>query len=633
MDRSTSLTVVGLRMPSVDAIARGTWVAAPLLLLGVSLRLWILAIPDIEPRSMTDLGLISVLPPALFAALGTLLLAFFAAIHAPRTSPLVCFLSIVMLILLLYGTVPIVEGLPRTEAAWRHIGYIEYITRNHGIDPTLNAYFNWPGFFSGGALFVEAAGLPDAVQLARWAPLAFDFLYIGPLLLIFRTVARDERIAWMALWVYFTANWVAQDYFSPQGFALLIHFAIVAILVRWFTGPPPSWVRRFANAAARFRPASGDAGVAPEADKVGAAAVARTRAQRMLLATIAVLLCATIVASHQLTPFVTLATSIGLVAIGGCRLRSFPILLSAMIVAWVSYCAIQFMLGNLMPLLSDVGRVESIVSSNVTERFQGSAEHIFVNRMRIILTLTVWVVATLGAIRRARAGRLEPVPMVIAAAPFPLLALQAYGGEMMLRVYLFALPGMAVLAVRLPFPRQVRWTSIWVRLATVPVAFGVIIAFLLARYGNERMDYFTHEEDQAMRYFQALTVNGRAPTEHATADDPGPLVVVPSWDLPLRFHRDDMYSMMVMDIPALRDAAGLPAGDPESLAALVAGRPHDGAYLIVTRSEKAHLQLTTGLSPARFDRLVADLIDSGEARVVYRNRDATILVLNEEAGG
>src|SRR5581483_774243 len=179
----------------------------------------------------------------------------------------------------------------------------------------------------------------------------------------------------------------------------------------------------------------------------------------------------------------------------------------------------------------------------------------------------------------------------------------------------------------------VRWTSIWVRLATVPVAFGVIIAFLLARYGNERMDYFTHEEDQAMRYFQALTVNGRAPTEHATADDPGPLVVVPSWDLPLRFHRDDMYSMMVMDIPALRDAAGLPAGDPESLAALVAGRPHDGAYLIVTRSEKAHLQLTTGLSPARFDRLVADLIDSGEARVVYRNRDATILVLNEEAGG
>jgi hypothetical protein len=91
----------------------------------------------------------------------------------------------------------------------------------------------------------------------------------------------------------------------------------------------------------------------------------------------------------------------------------------------------------------------------------------------------------MGCLARHARGNGNVALLVLAGAPFLLLFLQSYGGEVFLRIYALALPFMIVLvaAFILPSwpPRHVLATGMLACVVTV----GLTRVFFLARYGNE----------------------------------------------------------------------------------------------------------------------------------------------------
>ena len=67
--------------------------------------------------------------------------------------------------------------------------------------------------------------------------------------------------------------------------------------------------------------------------------------------------------------------------------------------------------------------------------------HELVLYSRVAFAGTVIILAVAGLVRRRRLAIDDRVALVLTFVPFAGLALQGYGGEMALRVYLFALPG------------------------------------------------------------------------------------------------------------------------------------------------------------------------------------------------
>ena len=102
----------------------------------------------------------------------------------------------------------------------------------------MNAYHNWPGFFALGALLTEVAGFNSALSFASWAPLFFNLIDLGALLLILRACTTDRRLIWLSVWFFYLTNWVGQDYFSPQGLNFFFYLVIMAILLQWFKMEP-----------------------------------------------------------------------------------------------------------------------------------------------------------------------------------------------------------------------------------------------------------------------------------------------------------------------------------------------------------------------------------------------------------
>ena len=165
-------------------------------------------------------------------------------------------------------------------------------------------------------------------------------------------------------------------------------------------------------------------------------------------------LFATATVSHQLTPIAMIVSTAGLVVARRCALTGLPVLLVVIFVAWISYMTQAYWGGNLNEVMSGVGNVSGTVSSNIGDRASlGNAEHQWVVRARMLTTMLVFLIAGLGLLRRRRRGIEDRVLLVLTAAPVGLALMQSYGGEMALRVYLFALAPACVLAALALFPR------------------------------------------------------------------------------------------------------------------------------------------------------------------------------------
>jgi hypothetical protein len=598
----------GLAPVAVASRLRAAEGLAPLV---VAVGLWALAMPNVDTTRMTDLGLISVLPPQV--PLAILLIVASAAWHLRRDSVSVPFLTLhlVALVFLLYAMPTVVEAQPRFAATYIHVGISEYISRTGSVAPGLEARFDWPGFFILASFLSQASGFHSTMDLAGWAPVYLNLMYLGPLALIFRSITRDTRLVCAGLFLFELTNWVGQDYFSPQGLNYFLFLSIIGLVVTHFRTLKPASDRFREWLGARRRGArlltSLYSLTAPE--QLPAEDQPPQRQAGLIIAIVVIF--AFVAFAHQLTPFFTVAALLALAAFNRITLRGLPILLGVVAVVWVSYMTVPYLSGHLAQLAQDFGQIGKSVGANVSGRVGGSPDHRLVVTLGIVFTLSLWIAAATGFLVRFRDGRRDLSMVLLAAAPVPLVAAQAYGGELVLRLYLFTLPFMAILASGVVYGRPQALPSRLRTCGIIAVCAAITLGFLVTRYGNERMDIMTTSEVLGVQQVYKI-----AP--------PGSLLVSPSGNLPWRAQGFEQYTYISQTYDIL-------AGKPADLVNLMrtAGRPH--SFLILTASQEAEAELFNGMKPSEWDAFVNQIIASSDFKLVYQNADTKVFELRSPA--
>jgi hypothetical protein len=604
-ERSASLRLLA----SLRERAVSTWRASSVyvMLLAASMAVWVAALPLVHIGRMDDSGLISVLPPLVFVAIAMLTASAAVLLRRGHPDPLLLTAHLIGLVIMLYAIPIIVEPLPRFATTYVHVGISEYISRTGTVAPGLEARFDWPGFFILASFLSQACGLGSTLDLAGWAPVYLNLLYLGPLALIARSVTRDLRFVFAAVWVFEIADWVGQDYFSPQGLNYFLFLVIIAFVLTCFRAPR-SWSDRLVDRIRSSRPVRlilGRLGpdVADE-ELPGAGLSPRQRAGVLAYLTAIFVFVAF---SHQLTPFFTLSAVLALALFNRVRLRALPILYCAITAAWISYMTGPFLSGHVSELLADIGQVNQTLSSNVGSRVTGSPTHQLIVTLCLVFTAGVLLLGVLGAVVRFRDGRRDVSLLLLLAAPAPLMALQAYGGEMIIRVFLFELPFAALLIAGLVYGRPGGIPSLFRTGLVVAGSLVIVLGFFVTRYGNERMDVMTPAEMQAADELYKFAPSGS-------------ILVSADTNLPWRYRAYEKYVCLPeTDILILSDA--------HTLAKELRAMSNPETFVIFTASEKAYAEMFFGLSSDSWDGFVASVKVSPDFQLLYENSDAQVFRL------
>ena len=329
---------------------RPRWpLTAQVLSLCACVALWWFSVSWIRVGTLDDYGLLPAFPLSFFAALALLVASFVAAVRAPRPSEVVLAGHALALIVFLHGTMPLIFSEPFYPWVYKHFGVVEYIDLHGRLDSSVDIYQNWPAFFTLSAWFGRVAGTRP-LEYAAWAQVFFNACNLVLLRYVFGSLSRDLRLVWIAIFVFFAANWVAQDYFSPQAFAFTLSLGLCGVILRWLLiAPDRAWMARWLNRAAAFVARLGRrrrSGAAPEDEPTGSQRVGRRTARN-----IAIALFAVIVTTHQLTPYMLIVGLGVLTFLGVVRPRLLVVLFTAMA------------LGYLLPRLDFIQRYYGLLGS------------------------------------------------------------------------------------------------------------------------------------------------------------------------------------------------------------------------------------------------------------------------------
>ncbi|TQC51230.1 hypothetical protein EEB14_00715 [Rhodococcus sp. WS4] len=597
--------------------SQGVRVALLCVLTVAAVALYLVRLRSVDLDALTGLGLISVLPVSTMLGLGLLTVGYIGTLSLRRPCVWLLCTQLVLLALMLHGITMLLESEPRFAISWVHAGFVEFIDRTGTTASGLDARWSWPGFFGLAAFWVGSGELGTLYPVLIVAPVVHNLLYLVALGLLLSTLRMSWQAKWLAALFFCLLSWVGQDYFAPQGWTLLLYLLFVGFLVRWFRTPhrtsgslprvlrPGNWLwRRFWGDASR--------GELPPPKAAPA--------ERVVVLAVVVGLFATAAISHQLTPFAMIVSAAGLVVARRCTLTGLPVLLVVILLAWISYMTQEYWGGNLNEVMSGVGDVGGTVSSNIADRASlGSAEHQWVVRARVLTTMLVFLIAGVGLLRRRRQGIEDRVLLVLLVAPVSLALMQSYGGEIALRIYLFALAPASVLVAMALFPRPASRPSLLARCVAGVCALVMLFSFFVTRYGNEA---FERIPEGAVRAVGTVY-------EHTS---------------------DSVKFVYVTAVPELNSTPFMPLGyrDVERVHWMNTMAPIDpadvtgvlqtlrdqgpGTYLITTRSQEAYVMFGQGYPLDWGERFRQAIADTPGVRVVAENPDASIYTLDWPPG-
>jgi hypothetical protein len=552
----------------------------------VALALWWLATRWADLDAASALGVVGVVGWPYLGAVGLVAAVAAYQLRRPSLDIPVLAAAAVVLTLVLYGFVNVADGEASVGTAWVHVGFIRFITEQHATFAGVDARAHWPGFFAAAAQLVELAGVPDATAFLRLAPTFYNVAAIAPLLVIGHSVTGSRRMAWLGVFVYLSVNWVQQDYFSPQATAFLLYLVALALLLWMETvgrmtplaGPGKLW----------FRPSwSGIPALPPTVSPL------RSLAWEGALA----FLAAAMVVTHQLTP-VTLAITLLVFAVtGSTRYRRLWLIVVLLVVTWFSYAATDFWIGHLRGVLGDFGQVDSNFGTAVSSRVEGQPTYQLMQNLRILWSVLFGLVALIGwwTIRRRRQAFLLAL---LTAGAGALLVLGSYGGEVVLRSFVFAAPLLAPLAA-LGLRGLVRRRGL-VSGVGLPATLAVAAMLLTATRGvNVAFERVTSDELAAAQAMFGRMTRG---------DSVGYLEPTGA----LGYERIGEWRPVVMQ-------------DPPCVSVLECAVDLRPDFIIVSRSTDAWGHLQSGL-PEGWTATIADsLVARGLYEVIYRGHDGEAL--------
>ncbi|WP_225447245.1 glycosyltransferase family 2 protein [Streptacidiphilus sp. PB12-B1b] len=597
-------TAVGLLAPLVGAIGLWAW----------SLR-------HVDVSHLGGFGLPAQLPWSYWVSLVLLLLGFVGALRRRGRHPVWPAAYTVALLVVQRATSALVYHTLLYAWTWKHIDIIDRLLANGGhlnLSNQLGAmapYDQWAGFFAANTALIRLLGLNTALSYAAWAPFASSLLLIAPLYLIFRCFSRDQRLVWTAVWVFFLGNWVGQDYFSPQAFGFFLYLGVLAVVFRKLARPSPPGLLSALDAGYPL-------GVQP--------AQPLDRRSRRLWILLLVPIMVTIAAAHQLTPVML---AVGLAAI--CLTRRYRNLWLAAIACaipalWDFTSALDFFKLQLPSMEQTFGNLlaNSQAGAGTTPTGPGPVTVSYLDRG---LSGVVGLLAVVGLLRHPPLRRAGLPLLLLGVSPIPMAVANNYGGEMIFRVFMFALPGLSFFAAAAlqPSPPNGRTTS-WgrqvtfapvQRLRTAALGVGVLgalmAAFYPSYYGKDAVNYFPPGEIQLVDRLYAI-----AP--------PGSQIIAATPNFPDAYRNYDKYTLWWLsdnDLAGtdelLADPAGFLTGQKQT-GWIHQQNPRAYSYVIFTRAQFADVAMDGLLPAGSIQRIERSLDGSSRFKVILQNADGIV---------
>ncbi|MCK8435809.1 glycosyltransferase [Streptomyces sp. D2-8] len=585
-----------------------TWPGVPLL---VALALWAYAVRHTDVSRLDDYGLVSALHPAFWAGLAVLTTGFWFTVRDARRPGAWPAAYVLGLLVMERATQAVLYPTPLYAWAWKHEAVIDHLLTAGGLQSAeqvgdMAVYDQWPGFFAAQAALQRLLGVDSAAMFMAWWPLVTSLMLLLPLLLIYRTFTEDRRLIWTSVWLFCVANWVGQDYFSPQSVAYALHVGVLAVVLR------------------RFGRSAGHSG----------------RPRQAVWTVVITVMIVAIVISHQLTPGMLAVCLLAL-----CLSRRYrdwvPVATTVVIfLAWCLTAALPFLSAAMPDMIRSIGDVGANVETGYGATPTGTGA-IATSWAARLLSGSVLLLAAVGVLRqRVLRHRAWPL-LLVAAAPLPMFAASSYGSEMIFRVLLFMLPGAAFFAAAALLPKvrtlaadaaeredgnrqatgpakaRRRWAGTWVPLAAL---LGGTLAFVPAYSGKDRINYFPPQEvalvrqlfDQAPDGSLVVAANRNYPDAYASY-----------WSVDHYWFLDDARSHVDRIV---RNPAATLASDMAGVE-----RPAR-AYFLLTQGQLANSEMNGQLDKAQLDRIRKSVAASPRFRLVAENNAGWLYVLRQSEG-
>ena len=283
------------------------------------------------------------------------------------------------------------------------------------------------------------------------------------------------------------------------------------------------------------------------------------------------------------------------------------------------------LLGSLGSFFSNVAPPSSSSGAAVTSSIP--ATQLLIQHCADLLSVTIWLLALIGAWRRRHSGRIVLALLVLTFSPVLVLFGQAYGNEGVLRVYLFSLPWAAALAAAAVEPgilsRKIlphlnfSWITPAFRWLRAPVALWIVLAmFFVAFFGDDAFDTFPKTEVNAtLSFLQSAR--------------PGPLYVaednVPAED------NAGYYLFPLINIFGARDGTPVVAEATPDIADLIAANStaytqggKDPAYVLIAPSMVPYNTAYAQAPPDSFEILQTSLAHSKAWKLIV-NTGGTVI--------
>jgi hypothetical protein len=593
------------------------------LLLPVSVGLWALGVARTNASVLGPYGLPAVLPVIFYAALAVLVISAGYELSRAELSGWRLALHAVALVVMLYGTAPLIYPAGRYSWLYKTIGVVQYIDAHGQLNSQIDIYQNWPGFFAFTAWFDKIAGVASPLAYAKWSQLVVELAALPLLYLVYGALFLPVRQRWAAMLLYSAGNWIAQDYFSPQALGTLLSLGIVAIVLRWmhFGNSSGSRERRQAAAMSQAEPEPGWE-APPRA------------ANRAIFCGAALLIFFVLTFTHELSPYLLTVQVAALAVVRLVRPRWLPIAFGAI--------AIGFLIPRYGFVNSHYGLLKSIgafFSNAAPPSLHGGPVPLsqrLVQYSADLLSVGIWSLALAGAWLRRRSRRTVLTLLVLTFSPFWVLGVQAYGQEGLLRVYLFSLPWAAALgaAVLTPFPvlgEQAKVRHSGTDAAAValrgrsgrgalrtPLALGLIVAlFLPAFFGDDKFNVMPAGEVAAVTSF--LNVAPAGPIYSPIVDAP----LADTWRYD-RFPLTPIFGQFSVlgKAQATSSIANVIAADARRKT-----NGHGPAYVVITPNMLAYSQAYGVVPASSFTVLLAALARSKSWKLILRESDTLIYEL------
>jgi hypothetical protein len=382
--------------------------------------------------------------------------------------------ALVSLVAAVTLTPALVYGMPRSQAAAKHVDLVQLILHAHHLDVGAGIYQTYSGFFSAIAWVCYLAGIHDSIGLATFWPFVIGLVGLAELRFFFGRQIRSSYRIWVGMTLVVLVNAIGADYFSPQSVGFVLALGVYGLVL------------------GRDWPGLGD---------------------RMRIALLVLAGCSLAV-THELSPYIAGGVLVVLVIFRAARPWYVPATCILPAILWaalnwpVMKGYISFAgfgdLGNFTP-------PQTIATPGLQRlAIVGESSHALLLGLLVLIAL-----AGIGFLRTVR--RPQTWGFVISAGVgLVLISVNPYGNEGIFRAALFGIPWLVLVAMEAVPDNPPRWVSG----VFGAVAVGLLGTFLIAMFGLDNENVIRPADLEVLQGLEAQAPAGSYVLDLAYGDLP-----------------------------------------------------------------------------------------------------------------